>query len=1045
MGKQVLIVNYEPKSLSKLNNLIVEMGHEVETARNGKEALECVSKSVPDLIIMDPMLPKLSGFEVAQRLNAEHPEIPVIMVTSVYKGNRYRTEAMTKYGVKEYLEEPFDDEVLKSHVSRFLQVAQPAALKKHKKASTKRRLEEILEETLSGKVPGSTTASRPKPKPADEPALTSSDIFGDVIQDVEKSEPETGTAPVTEPVEKEEDKKKEEPVPGDKKEKAKDEKKEAEAVPDQAAEQEPHKKEPAETEPPAAPVMEQQEAVIESKPPVEAKGEEGEEEPETLKGPDGDGIEYGSYVLLEKVATGGMADLFKAKRRGVQGFQKIVAIKRILSHLVDNEDFVTMFIDEAKLAAQLNHPNIAQIYDLGKIDNSFYIAMEYVEGYDLRNILKECNKEGIHVPEPLVLFIASKILSALDYAHRKKGLDMKDLQIVHRDISPQNILISRGGDVKLVDFGIAKAATKASQTQAGALKGKLLYMSPEQAYGKQIDSRSDLFSLGSVMYESLTGNKCFLADSEISILERVRNVQYASLSETDAAVSDDTESLIAQALSKDIDSRYQSAKEMEADIHDLLEALPFAVSERILARFVNALYDGDMATIEEINNKYAVSLAGEAAPSVEPKSAAEAVETEPESEADPAATVRMETADEVTSFTEDDLEAEEAPSKSGKSETGTMIMPDLEDVEQAEDEMIEQYGDSGSGSRTGLWVALVVVCVLVGVVGWYMLKGKQAEPGQSKTGTTTQPAGAQQAVQPPATTNDEGTAGEDANAAVTDADLPVELTETGALPEDFDKEKLVEELMRQKIAEAERAQQQTRTAQDRPDTQAPSATEQPVTQASAASETETASATPQEQSPTQPAEEPIQVEEQSETPVQPEQTREPQGTQQTPDEPNTQTATTTQPTDTPTEEPAQVPVEETGSGTEETDAAATQPTEQPQDTAMESPAPQPELPQTKEGDLVPLVEGEVTFPEPIEKVIPTVTAMAQKMRVRGTIVAQALIDENGDVIETRIIRNIPGRHGLDRSVMNALKQWKFTPAVKDGVRVKVYFTQAFTF
>src|SRR6266699_2212674 len=164
-----------------------------------------------------------------------------------------------------------------------------------------------------------------------------------------------------------------------------------------------------------------------------------------------------------------MAEVWKARMRGVEGFQKIVAIKKILPHLSDNQEFIEMFIDEAKLAAQLNHNNIIHIYDLGKIQNSYYIA--------------------------------SKVAAALDYAHRKRDFEDREMGLVHRDVSPQNVLISEEGDIKLCDFGIAKAASKASHTQAGALKGKLQYMSPEQAWGKHIDKRSDIFALSTVLFE----------------------------------------------------------------------------------------------------------------------------------------------------------------------------------------------------------------------------------------------------------------------------------------------------------------------------------------------------------------------------------------------------------------------------------------------------------------------------------------------------------------------------------------------------------------
>src|SRR5439155_8787101 len=237
------------------------------------------------------------------------------------------------------------------------------------------------------------------------------------------------------------------------------------------------------------------------------------------EGPD----RFGQYELLEKIASGGMAELFRARRTGVEGFQKIVAIKKILPHIADNDEFITMFADEAKLAAQLNHPNIVHIFDLGKIEaGGYFIAMEYVEGRDLRSILQSGHDLGAPLPTPLAVYVASKIAAALDYAHRRRDSEGRELNIVHRDVSPPNILISYEGDIKLCDFGIAKAASKASQTQSGALKGKVQYMSPEQAWGKALDRRSDLFSLGAVLFEMLTEQKLFRGDSDLTVLEKVR-------------------------------------------------------------------------------------------------------------------------------------------------------------------------------------------------------------------------------------------------------------------------------------------------------------------------------------------------------------------------------------------------------------------------------------------------------------------------------------------------------------------------------------------
>lgn len=308
--------------------------------------------------------------------------------------------------------------------------------------------------------------------------------------------------------------------------------------------------------------------------------------------------EYGNYFLLEKIAIGGMAELFKAQQRGVQGFQKIVAIKRILPHFSDNEDFVTMFIDEAKLAAQLTHPNIVQIFDLGKAGSSYYIAMEYVNGRDLRTLLRKVREYGLPFPEQVAAFVVMKVAAALDYAHRKRGFDDRELKLVHRDISPQNVILSTEGAVKLVDFGIAKAASKASHTVAGALKGKLLYMSPEQATGQPLDNRSDLYSLGLVLFELLTGERCFQADSELGVLEKVRLGRVADLQALNPNVSKEMAAIVNRALQKGVDHRYPSARFMERDLRDYLQRQGTSIAEHDVAEYMNALLNGTRENLE---------------------------------------------------------------------------------------------------------------------------------------------------------------------------------------------------------------------------------------------------------------------------------------------------------------------------------------------------------------------------------------------------------------------------------------------------------------
>ena len=310
--------------------------------------------------------------------------------------------------------------------------------------------------------------------------------------------------------------------------------------------------------------------------------------------------EYGNYYLLEKIAVGGMAELFKARQRGVQGFQKIVAIKRILPHLSDNEEFVTMFIDEAKLAAQLTHPNIVQIFDLGKASGSYYIAMEYVDGKDLRSLLRKVREYRLPFPEPVAAFVVMKVAVALDHAHRKKALNDRELKLVHRDISPQNILISSDGAVKLVDFGIAKAATKNTQTLAGALKGKLLYMSPEQALGQPLDNRSDLYSLGLVLFELLTGERCFHADSELGVLEKVRMGRISDVQSINPAISREMTAIVNKCLQKNVEMRYPSARFLERDLKDLLVRQSSEPTDHDVAEYVNALLKGTKEQVEEV-------------------------------------------------------------------------------------------------------------------------------------------------------------------------------------------------------------------------------------------------------------------------------------------------------------------------------------------------------------------------------------------------------------------------------------------------------------
>jgi len=344
--------------------------------------------------------------------------------------------------------------------------------------------------------------------------------------------------------------------------------------------------------------------------------------------------EFGQYTLLERIAVGGMAEVWKARMKGVEGFQKTVAIKKILSHLTDSSDFVTMFIDEAKLAAQLNHNNIIHIYDLGKIDDAYFIAMEYVEGKDLRTILNTARQKERSIPLGLALVVASALAAALDHAHRKKDFEGHELGLVHRDVSPQNVLISYEGDIKLCDFGIVKAVTKASKTQMGALKGKLQYMSPEQAWGRPVDARSDIFSLGSLLFEMLTGRRLFSGESEMSVLDAVREGRVQAPRDLDPRLPLEVNALVLKALARDPADRFQSAADMQREIDSSLSSLKPRPTAHELAGFMQELFGpgaraAEAATAATAPPAMAAKGAAAAASPAVPKAAAEVAAVAP--------------------------------------------------------------------------------------------------------------------------------------------------------------------------------------------------------------------------------------------------------------------------------------------------------------------------------------------------------------------------------------------------------------------------------
>lgn len=304
--------------------------------------------------------------------------------------------------------------------------------------------------------------------------------------------------------------------------------------------------------------------------------------------------QFGSYTLLKQIGVGGMAEVFLARHSGVEGFEKDIVIKRIRSNLSAQPSFVNMFLGEAKLAAQLSHPNIVQIYDLGKIKDSYFIAMEYIDGRDMSAVVPKAQDKGIPFPVEYALKIASNVCEALHYAHSKADQFGNPLHIVHRDVSPENIRIGWTGSVKILDFGIAKATTQVNETKAGQIKGKLSYMSPEQVLGKDIDHRSDIFSLGVVLYETLTGIKLFSGDTDMAIMNNIAEGKIYPPSYFREDIPGGVEEILMKALEREPKKRYQTADDLQFDLDSFLAGHEFTPSNVHLAGFMKQLFTDEL-------------------------------------------------------------------------------------------------------------------------------------------------------------------------------------------------------------------------------------------------------------------------------------------------------------------------------------------------------------------------------------------------------------------------------------------------------------------
>jgi TonB family protein len=295
--------------------------------------------------------------------------------------------------------------------------------------------------------------------------------------------------------------------------------------------------------------------------------------------------------LVSRLAAGGMAELFVARQRSVNGFEKQLVIKRILAGRTQDPDFVRMFLDEARVAATLDHPNIVQIYDVGHIGDEYFIAMELIQGKNLVEILRAGYQLGYPVlPLNHAITVASAVCAGLHYAHEKRDLDGRPLGIVHRDVTPQNVMVTYDGGVKLVDFGIAKAACREVETAVGTLKGKLGYMSPEQCRGTGVDRRSDVFALGVVLYELTTGKRLYREKSEFDTLKKIVDGPVPSPRTLDPTLPAELDGLVVRCLQKSPEERFPDARALHAALEALARRLQLQTGTVALAQWMERLF-----------------------------------------------------------------------------------------------------------------------------------------------------------------------------------------------------------------------------------------------------------------------------------------------------------------------------------------------------------------------------------------------------------------------------------------------------------------------
>jgi eukaryotic-like serine/threonine-protein kinase len=299
------------------------------------------------------------------------------------------------------------------------------------------------------------------------------------------------------------------------------------------------------------------------------------------------------YRVIKRLEAGGMAEVYLGEASSLEGFKKRVAIKRVLPHLAQNENFIQMFLDEARLSARLSHANIVSVFDISARDDTYFLIMEFVDGANLKRLLESLQRRGLRFPLPEAIYVCAEACRGLSYAHELHDEHGAAIGIVHRDISPPNIMVTKQGEVKVADFGLAKAGTQLSQTDPGVVKGKFSYLSPEAASGREVDARADIFSLGIVLWEMLAGRRLFLGENDYATVKLIQQANIPRLAPLNNSVDETFEELLLKALTRAPEDRYQSAQEFGDALTGYLFARQLKVTHYDIANLVNAAISED--------------------------------------------------------------------------------------------------------------------------------------------------------------------------------------------------------------------------------------------------------------------------------------------------------------------------------------------------------------------------------------------------------------------------------------------------------------------